>query len=114
MHHPVGEELVDLERYDDYCDLHSFPTRRSSDLLPVSTNAPAIEVPCPPINLVAECTMISAPCSNGRSEEHTSELQSRQYLVGRLLLEKKMPGLLDLVRLVRRDRGTSAALRGRV
>src|SRR5215203_6323067 len=28
----------------------------------------------------------SAP---GRSEEHTSELQSRQYLVCRLLLEKK-------------------------
>src|SRR3712207_7554188 len=27
------------------------------------------------------------PCS--RSEEHTSELQSRQYLVCRLLLEKK-------------------------
>src|SRR5258707_3919173 len=30
----------------------------------------------------------------GRSEEHTSELQSRQYLVCRLLLEKKnMPQL---------------------
>src|SRR5438445_12156649 len=29
----------------------------------------------------------SYPC--GRSEEHTSELQSRQYLVCRLLLEKK-------------------------
>src|SRR3712207_7754316 len=27
--------------------------------------------------------------SLGRSEEHTSELQSRQYLVCRLLLEKK-------------------------
>src|SRR3712207_7460362 len=27
--------------------------------------------------------------SRGRSEEHTSELQSRQYLVCRLLLEKK-------------------------
>src|SRR3712207_8547850 len=27
--------------------------------------------------------------SGGRSEEHTSELQSRQYLVCRLLLEKK-------------------------
>src|SRR5947209_10210512 len=27
--------------------------------------------------------------SPGRSEEHTSELQSRQYLVCRLLLEKK-------------------------
>src|SRR5258707_13948787 len=26
---------------------------------------------------------------SGRSEEHTSELQSRQYLVCRLLLEKK-------------------------
>src|SRR3712207_7200116 len=30
------------------------------------------------------------PCSRtNRSEEHTSELQSRQYLVCRLLLEKK-------------------------
>src|SRR3712207_8596529 len=27
--------------------------------------------------------------AGGRSEEHTSELQSRQYLVCRLLLEKK-------------------------
>src|SRR3712207_6869606 len=33
---------------------------------------------------------ISAPLHGaGRSEEHTSELQSRQYLVCRLLLEKK-------------------------
>src|SRR3712207_7679562 len=31
----------------------------------------------------------SISCS--RSEEHTSELQSRQYLVCRLLLEKKTP-----------------------
>src|SRR3712207_7343642 len=31
-----------------------------------------------------------------RSEEHTSELQSRQYLVCRLLLEKKKPGLRGL------------------
>src|SRR3712207_8781823 len=29
------------------------------------------------------------PCRLRRSEEHTSELQSRQYLVCRLLLEKK-------------------------
>src|SRR5947209_13564856 len=28
-------------------------------------------------------------CTEERSEEHTSELQSRQYLVCRLLLEKK-------------------------
>src|SRR5947209_12805620 len=30
-----------------------------------------------------------APADAQRSEEHTSELQSRQYLVCRLLLEKK-------------------------
>src|SRR3712207_7413905 len=30
-----------------------------------------------------------ARIDSGRSEEHTSELQSRQYLVCRLLLEKK-------------------------
>src|SRR3712207_7683480 len=33
---------------------------------------------------------LSVPAARaGRSEEHTSELQSRQYLVCRLLLEKK-------------------------
>src|SRR3712207_8688186 len=32
---------------------------------------------------------ISVVDLDGRSEEHTSELQSRQYLVCRLLLEKK-------------------------
>src|SRR3712207_7674531 len=31
----------------------------------------------------------STPPARSRSEEHTSELQSRQYLVCRLLLEKK-------------------------
>src|SRR3712207_6972052 len=37
-------------------------------------------------------------CQRCRSEEHTSELQSRQYLVCRLLLEKKkndQPTLLN-------------------
>src|SRR3712207_8823649 len=33
-----------------------------------------------------------------RSEEHTSELQSRQYLVCRLLLEKKKKKILPLSR----------------
>src|SRR3712207_7522304 len=32
---------------------------------------------------------VRAETIEGRSEEHTSELQSRQYLVCRLLLEKK-------------------------
>src|SRR3712207_8018204 len=35
-----------------------------------------------------EC-VLAAGFMHGRSEEHTSELQSRQYLVCRLLLEKK-------------------------
>src|SRR5947209_13097970 len=33
--------------------------------------------------------ILSQSSTTGRSEEHTSELQSRQYLVCRLLLEKK-------------------------
>src|SRR3712207_8752649 len=40
---------------------------------------------------LTECTECGAPVVKvlHRSEEHTSELQSRQYLVCRLLLEKK-------------------------
>src|SRR3712207_7821100 len=34
-------------------------------------------------------TVCHCRANGGRSEEHTSELQSRQYLVCRLLLEKK-------------------------
>src|SRR3712207_7512699 len=36
--------------------------------------------------------------TKGRSEEHTSELQSRQYLVCRLLLEKKKKKYHTLLR----------------
>src|SRR3712207_6040526 len=39
--------------------------------------------------VVPQISLIMGPCAGGRSEEHTSELQSRQYLVCRLLLEKK-------------------------
>src|SRR5947209_8929638 len=55
-------------------------------------------------------TNFSTRCSNGRnqpschplrSEEHTSELQSRQYLVCRLLLEKKK--IVNLLSLRRRN-----------
>src|SRR3712207_7245863 len=38
----------------------------------------------------------TAICDKRRSEEHTSELQSRQYLVCRLLLEKKQQRSVDL------------------
>src|SRR5258707_9927105 len=42
-----------------------------------------IEVHCWPLKGHSEVAIVA------RSEEHTSELQSRQYLVCRLLLEKK-------------------------
>src|SRR5258707_2760836 len=37
----------------------------------------------------APAIFVAKSTDGGRSEEHTSELQSRQYLVCRLLLEKK-------------------------
>src|SRR3712207_7359741 len=39
----------------------------------------------------------SPECLHSRSEEHTSELQSRQYLVCRLLLEKNNQPSLSLL-----------------
>src|SRR3712207_7115150 len=43
-----------------------------------------------------EATVVSSSAAGHRprSEEHTSELQSRQYLVCRLLLEKKKKNIL--------------------
>src|SRR5438270_4089624 len=78
----------------DHRDLHSFPTRRSSDLMVQLTR------PCQPPASYAplfRAASRSAPrgpplCLHGayaRSEEHTSELQSQSNLVCRLLLEKK-------------------------
>src|SRR5438105_11051753 len=43
----------------------------------------------PPSTQKARCTRSSAWRSGARSEEHTSELQSRVDIVCRLLLEKK-------------------------
>src|SRR5437773_4514556 len=82
-------------------DLHSFPTRRSSDLPMASAG----------LTWLASSTMTTSKCrlagrysltASGdirkqgliawhtwRSEEHTSELQSHHDLVCRLLLEKK-------------------------
>src|SRR5699024_12286344 len=76
--------------------LHSFPTRRSSDLgrheSCISIQEAKIEV-----SRMIEEEMIVCRCegvtfkelNETRSEEHTSELQSRFDLVCRLLLEKK-------------------------
>src|SRR3712207_6895510 len=43
---------------------------------------------------IYKCSHFIELCETTRSEEHTSELQSRQYLVCRLLLEKKNKCLL--------------------
>src|SRR5690606_40846109 len=88
--------------------LHSFPTRRSSDLAAMKLGSSIAWV------LAAGCTALAvqparaqsweptgmpigfngptvlyADTVHDRSEEHTSELQSRENLVCRLLLEKK-------------------------
>src|SRR3712207_8514677 len=49
-------------------------------------------------------------CASRRSEEHTSELQSRQYLVCRLLLEKKKIQYNSVLSILEFHLFTSAAL----
>src|SRR5690606_41758408 len=88
-------------------DLHSFPTRRSSDLTALVESLRA--APDDPMTLFAVPDGVTAlrevvrelRClewvrknakeldGDARSEEHTSELQSRENLVCRLLLETK-------------------------
>src|SRR3712207_7610517 len=53
-----------------------------------SLTVTAVSTRLPPRS-TARSTMLPTGASPMRSEEHTSELQSRQYLVCRLLLEKK-------------------------
>src|SRR5438445_13847742 len=80
--------------YGDHRDLHSFPTRRSSDLSCRSswarrTGSHRRRRDCRAV--IRSGVRRRRGCYRPaiRSEEHTSELQSRQYLVCRLLLEKK-------------------------
>src|SRR5436305_8881610 len=79
---------------------HSFPTRRSSDLIgePAAFLQDGMDVVMElynerPISVQLpdqiEATIVEADAVVKRSEEHTSELQSRPHLVCRLLLEKK-------------------------
>src|SRR5205809_1960727 len=68
-------------------DLHSFPTRRSSDLPTRRSSATSPSTTSSSIHCASRATTRSG--AGPRSEEHTSELQSRLHLVCRLLLEKK-------------------------
>src|SRR5947209_16969728 len=66
-----------------------FPSRRSSDL-PCQSFIPFWAVSRNERSVLRLSSGNSArSTARLRSEEHTSELQSRQYLVCRLLLEKK-------------------------
>src|SRR5687768_18313772 len=90
-------------------ELHSFPTRRSSDLpAAIRTGAAGLVDRSPGLVHGGLCLLVdpgvwalgdpgaAVPARvhplrtrTSRSEEHTSELQSRLHLVCRLLLEKK-------------------------
>src|SRR3712207_9580977 len=61
------------------------------DALPISRapRRPTRAVSKPSRASASAAASPAAPAPTTRSEEHTSELQSRQYLVCRLLLEKK-------------------------
>src|SRR5687767_15664887 len=81
--------------------LHSFPTRRSSDLHRLaaydadeyeglSLKPQGIKAKyCPDYLLRSACKAWDDAVEFGRSEEHTSELQSLAYLVCRLPPERK-------------------------
>src|SRR5690606_41715165 len=91
--------------YRHHRDLHSFPTRRSSDLVIEKHTFPMSNTHTPNFVIQEIIRIIQDMMENhnlsiyeiigigigsvGRSEEHTSELQSRENLVCRLLLEKK-------------------------
>src|SRR5438552_5984692 len=91
------------QRYGNLHALHSFPTRRSSDLRMKGTSPSIMDYAR--YNYVAQpgdsaCLMqgigpydyFAIDWGYRRSEEHTSELQSPDHLVCRLLLEKKYGG----------------------
>src|SRR5438045_9557437 len=92
-----------LSLYCDHLYLHSFPTRRSSDLFLLFLSdqlfakiRQKIFRPRSQPEFFSSMQILTRFRSNladwpalDRSEEHTSELQSLRHLVCRLLLEKK-------------------------
>src|SRR5690606_40915796 len=104
--------ICSLEPYCNCRELPSFPTRRSSDLPPTEHLRPALQqlavvhghgdaAPERVRVLVDGREARREQHAGGvearhRSEEHTSELQSRENLVCRLLLEKKNNNLYSL------------------
>src|SRR3712207_7663832 len=73
---PLEEAVSNIRNYDRVIWIHTMYTPRKEG-----------------IELIAN----SLGVDESRSEEHTSELQSRQYLVCRLLLEKKNNNIKSLI-----------------
>src|SRR3712207_7072340 len=72
----TGEGGDQLRRHESACCLRCLSARHRATKLAIARRPDSVD----PV----------LPTGGGaRSEEHTSELQSRQYLVCRLLLEKK-------------------------
>src|SRR5207237_10730348 len=93
---PITTHCTCFQSSRDRRDIHSFPTRRSSDLCnaPESKKARRCGKNRKPRKFFdrfgcSRCVQKTYAVSCFRSEEHTSELQSHLNLVCRLLLEKK-------------------------
>src|SRR5205809_7316926 len=79
---------MSIPKYRIFRDQPSFPTRRSSDLVRAKLSDDQQAGYC--LRLKERfCPIEGQAYHFRRSEEHTSELQSRLHLVCRLLLEKK-------------------------
>src|SRR5207302_7428702 len=86
--------------------LHSFPTRRSSDLDRYPGSGPGS------YRYLSARQGERLPAGQRRSEEHTSELQSRENLVCRLLLEKKKSNLTNCTNHTMNNRTSMPSLNG--
>src|SRR3712207_8263648 len=82
-------ELIDLDAPLNGGGVFEVVTKDSSEGLEVLRHSTAHAMAQAIVELYPGSRLTLGPPIENRSEEHTSELQSRQYLVCRLLLEKK-------------------------
>src|SRR3712207_8510414 len=88
---PYKESLPFTVSFESTASAPPSPYSKSAPPPPTILSLPApprsVSGPPPPVSVLLAPEPVSV---SARSEEHTSELQSRQYLVCRLLLEKKI------------------------
>src|SRR3712207_7959417 len=88
---PIGDDRADIPAHwgitfavDD-----ADATAAKAEALGGRVVVPPLDAPWVRMTVITDPQGATFTASKFRSEEHTSELQSRQYLVCRLLLEKK-------------------------